>query len=147
MYSRGAAPGSEKGVAKGLVGLINMQKKPMSNEFAGIKENFFVDPNKDYNQYKGEGTVAFYRLNEKNPNVVSASETYQGSKHTWDRIFKGENDKTSYSFEPHNRGKGDAKLKGTDFKASKEQTDNLRAHEAKTMEGKSCKHGVLPTDG
>ena len=137
---RGAVPGKEKYATTGFHGLINSQEDSDNPIYAKL-ENIFFAPMKerktatgielvpDTEARKDQGVVEFYKMNtdKKSSLYERVIEPYGLSKNTWERLFKGENSKTNYSFEepaPHEK----MKLKKTDFDATKEQVDNLNKH-------------------
>ena len=134
---RGAIPGQESNSVTGLTGLINKQTDSDSKLYSGLENNFFVPEGPGaFQSYKGSGFITFYRIATENGDIKKSIfdivvEPHQKSLNTWDRIFKGENDKRNYSFEPIKKSTKPMKMKGTDYEVSKEQQDNIETSQAK----------------
>ena len=141
---RGAAPGKETDTVTGYQGLINSLTDEDQSKYNDLENNFFVPEGKGaFQSYKGQGFISFYRIALTEQGDIKKTiedriiEPFSKSKNTWDRIFKGENDKRNYSWEALPKGAKQLKLKGTTFNASQEQTKNLQKHQNKPYNASS----------
>lgn len=142
-----------KNATQGLAGLANRESSGKPWEYNNVKEHFRVSE-KDIGAkavqedgsttYVGqdEGFVDFYRVtgNEDpktgfrtiNKEIADSIITpFRASPHTWSLMIKGEKSQKLYSFVPPKRPKLPKKLKGTEFRATPDQSEKQSTHEEK----------------
>ena len=129
----GSNPNHTDTATTGLSGLINLHRNPNLDYSKLTKPNtFFYDPEiHTWQDIEGKGTTSFYRVKTEDKivprSVTEIIELNEASRHTWSRLFTGENKKRSYTWkepEPVN-----PKFKRTDQNAPAEAAKKLNEHQ------------------